>query len=292
MHKECGCQCAILSLPPEERFRQENILLPIVSRACVYKKYGMGRVVSGIDEDGTRHPEEINYAADMREAAEGRWMDIPDDLNGGCMTIKLVLFQLPVGADMLGSNSMGPFQESPAAHVMCRQCLINASLPGAYRPFSFLRADTPSVYVPKRRTWPELSATLKTLRSPSTSATERKRIMKKEGIKRLYFAMDPDLIPFVNPCEDHLQDGLHLFADGLLRSHGAWMLHPLCQLGLDLNCVNNAIRAYNRFPKDVRIPLLHAGLTKGCAGVKGTLPRADAVLRMSGSEVHHFALHR
>ena len=114
MHKECGCQCALLSLPPEDRFKQENILLPVVSRACVYKKYGMARVLSGIDEDGTRHLDEENYAKDMREADEGRWINIPDDINGGQMPVRLRLWQLPVGADMLGSNSLGPFQVRPA----------------------------------------------------------------------------------------------------------------------------------------------------------------------------------
>ena len=259
LHKECGCQLALLSLLPQERFLQENILLPMVSRACVYKKYGMGRVVSGIDEDGTRHLDEPNYAADMREADEGRWIDIPDDINGGTRTVRLRLWQLPVGADMLGSNSCTPFQESPSAHVLCRQCKLDRSKPGAYRAFSFHRQETDGVYVPERRTWPELRAILKKCRDPTTKAAERKRIMAAEGIKRLYFAMDPDLVPHVNPCEDHLQDGLHLFGDGLLRSHCAWMFHPLEKLGLDLKDVNAAIRRYNRFPKDVRIPPLHAG---------------------------------
>jgi len=335
-------------LPPEKRFCQENILLPVISRACVYKKYGMGRVLSGIDEDGTRHLTEQNYAADMREADEGRspphplilvtaydlllttyylrlttrWMSIPDDVNGGTMLIRLKLWQLNVGADMLGSNSMTPFQESafthharthlhthmpvpdptptpfnslqesPSAHVLCRQCCMNRSLPGAYNAYSFLRQDTPGVHVPKRRTWPDLLAILTKCRDPNTSAAERKSIMAAEGIKRLFFAMDPNLVPHVNPCEDHLQDGLHLFGDGLLRSHGAWMFYVLNKLGLEVESMNAAVRAYKGFPRDVRIPKLHDGLTTGCRGVKGILPRSEAVLRMTGSEVHHFALHR
>ena len=167
-----------------------------------------------------------------------------------------------------------------------------ARQPGAYRPYSFLRADTPGVCVPKRRTWPELKLLLVRLRSPNTSATERKRIMAKEGIKRLWFAMDPELVPHVDPCEDHLQDGLHLFGDGLLRSHAAWMFNVLIKNGLLVADVNVAKRAYKGFPRDVRVPDLQPGLSKGCAGLSGTLPRAEATLRMSGSECLHFALHR
>lgn len=183
-------------------------------------------------------------------------------------------------------------QESPSAHVMCRQCGVNQSVAGAYRPYSFLRKETPGVYTPKKRTWPELHGLLLKCRDPTTSATERKRIMAAEGLKRLWFAMDPELVPHVNPCEDHLQDGLHLFGDGLLRSHAAWMLHPLHQLGLQVDSVNTAMRSYKGFPRDVHIPKIHEGITKGCAGVRGNLPRAEAVLRMTGSEVHHWALHR
>ena len=283
---------AILSLPPAERFCQENILLPVVSRAAVYKKYGMGRVLCGVDEDGTRHPDEINYSTDMQEADQGRWISIPDDVNGGSMSVRLRVWQIAVCADMLGYNSLGPFQESLHAHVFCRQCNVNQSLPGAFRPYSFMRADTPGTYVPKRRTWPELQAVLERCRSPSTPAAERKRIMAAEGIKRLWFAMDPDFVPHVNPAEDHLQDGLHLFGDGLLRSHAAWMFQVLLRRGLSLDAVNVAKRAYRGFPKDVRVPDLQPGLTRGCAGVKGVLPRAESTLRMPGSEVHHFALHR
>jgi hypothetical protein len=85
------------------------------------------------------------------------------------------------------------------------------------------------------------------------------------------------------------QDGLHLGPDGLLRSECAWLLFVLARLGLDYDVVNEAIRKYPRWPKDVRIPPIHDRLKEGIAG--GT-PRHEATIKMTGSQVMHFSLHR
>ena len=77
-HKQCGCQLAVLSLPQEERFKPANILLPVMSRATVYKRHGMSRVLCGVDAEGKQH-DEPNFAADMRQLHEGVWTEIPDD---------------------------------------------------------------------------------------------------------------------------------------------------------------------------------------------------------------------
>ena len=68
-------------------------MLPILSRAKVYKKHGMSRVMCGVDSDGFQHAEP-NFAADMRELSEGVTMAIPDDRNGTVRSIKL-FFLLP-----------------------------------------------------------------------------------------------------------------------------------------------------------------------------------------------------
>ena len=291
MHKENGVQAGVLSLPPEERFDMENILLLAISRASVYKKYGMARVLCGVDKDGKRHDAEENYGTDMRALDEGVWITIPDDKLGGSKRVRLRVWQLVVSADMLGANSLLPFMETPGAHVFCRQCNVNQSRAGAYRTFSFLRKP-PEGYHPKLRVWSELKQFLVRLRSDQVSVTQRKREMQEHGLNSLYYAMDPEYVPHVNPCEDFIQDGLHLFGDGLLRSTGAWLFFVFCLLGLDLDVVNTAVRRYPHFEKGVRVPELHPGLKTGAAGVAGRVPRAEAVLRMSGSECAQFALHR
>ena len=84
-------------------------------------------------------------------------------------------------------------------------------------------------------------------------------------------------------------DALHLFPDGLLRSEGAWLFYVLCKLGLDLKKVDASVRASRELPRDVRIPPLHPKLK---SGTRRGCPRSSAVLRMTGSQVMHFALHR
>ena len=55
LHKQNGCQVAVHSLPADERFCEDNILLPVLSRAKVFKTHGMSRVLCGVDADGEPH---------------------------------------------------------------------------------------------------------------------------------------------------------------------------------------------------------------------------------------------
>ena len=100
---------------------------------------------------------------------------------------------------------------------------------------------------------------------------------------------DPCEIPFADPCIGLPQDLLHLFPDGLLRSEGAWLIYTLAKLGLKVDSINQAIASYSGWPPDVRIPLLKDKLTEG---KEGGVPDSSSTLRMSGSEVMHFSLHR
>ena len=60
-------------------------------------------------------------------------------------------------------------------------------------------------------------------------------------------------------------------------------------MGLDLKKVDERVRACRELPRDVRIPPLHNKLK---SGTKRGTPRSSAVLRMTGSQVMHFSLHR
>ena len=82
---------------------------------------------------------------------------------------------------------------------------------------------------------------------------------------------------------------MHGFPDGWLRTVAAWLFFILCKMGLDLKEVNGAIKRFRHWPKDTYIPPLHSGLKKG---IKGGRPRPGAVVRMSASQMMHFALRR
>ena len=164
----------------------------------------------------------------------------------------------------------------------------------AGRPFSFLRAPKPaagSCKAPRRafalRSWDRMKDSLARMRSMEPTAAAK--AMKEEGFNTLVFAMDPDYVPGADPTQDLVQDVLHLGPDGVLRSEGAWLFFILYQMGLLESAVNARIATYPDWPPDVRIPPLHSNLRKGR---RGGLPARERVLRMSGSQVLHFALHR
>ena len=292
-HKQCGVQVACLNLPAEERFKPEEIMLPVLSRASVYKKHGMTRVLAGVDKETGEQHDEPCRARDMQRLDEGVWGTIPDDENGGRRWIRLKNYNLTISADDPAKKSLTPFVESCSAHRHCNCCSYHAKGATAGRPLSFLRApaepackrsrlqDEP----PKLHNAGELHALLRSLRG-SRNAAAIKKAYDEHGINKLYYALE--YYPHVNLLELPF-DTLHLFPDGLLRSEGAWLHYVLIKLGLDLRRVDAAVRACSSLPRDVRIPPLHAALKKG---TKHGCAKSSAVLRMTGSQVMHFALHR
>jgi hypothetical protein len=287
-------QCAILNMPMEERFSTNSILLPVLAKAKVYKKHGMSRVINGVDEHGVQH-DEPNHGADMRELDSGRWIELPDDDNGGTLRwYRLRVWHVMFSGDYLGSQSVTPCVESPSAHVFCRACDYDSRSPMADRPFSFLRRP-PAAADGKRpkpafaeRDCPTLKQELNRLRA-GVSATELKQVYHDLGLNKLQFALDPDYLPHVTPTTVAPGDVLHLFPDGLLRSELAWCMYIMFKLGLDLDRVNERLRAFKGLPKDVRIPLFPAKLKQGTDGGR---PVSKSVVRMTGSQCMHFSLHR
>ena len=285
---------AILSLPQEERFRTDNILLPVLSRTSVYKRHGMSRVLCGVDSAGKQH-NEPNFAEDMRQLHEGAWIEIPDDERPGTTKhVRLRAWIIIVAADYLAAQSLLPTVESCSAHVFCRACLYNSTHAAAGRPFSWHKRPAPTAGEPKSarrafslRSWQELKSVLRS--TAGMGKKERERIMHDNGLNKTVFAFNPDFIPCVDPTNIAPQDNLHLFPDGLLRHEGAWLMYVLLQRGLSLSQVNLAIRRYRGWPPDVHIPDLHANLAKGAKGGK---PKSSSMLRMTGSQCMHFTLHR
>ena len=287
-------QASTLNVPMAERMALDNIMLVALAKAKVYKKHGLARVISGVDQDGTMH-DEANVAKDFRALDVGKWIQIPDDEQGGDLRWwRLRAWVIIFSADYLGAQSMLPFSESPSAHVLCRACDYDTRSAAAARPFSFLRK--PSPHAPgggpagrasfAERSWPELKDTLSRLRS---GVLAQKATFQSEGLNKLYFALDPEYIPHINPVTIAPQDGLHLFPDGLLRSELAWLMYILCKLGLKLSAVDQAVKQCKNMPKDVRIPKFPEKLTKGVAGGH---PDSSRTALMTGSQCMHFTLHR
>ena len=119
--------------------------------------------------------------------------------------------------------------------------------------------------------------------------TDFTRVFAQHGINKLHFAFDTKYFNYINPVSIAPQDCLHLFPDGLLRSECAWLFYILGKLGLDYDRVNAAIRRHPNWPADVRVPPIHGKLKQGAKGGK---PKSSHTLKMTGSQVYQFAMHR
>jgi hypothetical protein len=287
-HKECGVQGAVLNLEASQRFNHDEILMLALTKAKVYKQHGMSRVINAVDSNGVQHDEPC-IGKDLKELDVGRWITIPRK-GGGVRQVRLRVWLIVNSADHLGRQSLRPFTESPSAHVFCGGCDVDQSKPEAYRPFSFLRQTSSECHpCQTERDWPKLKALLERLREGDVGDKELKKIFHDYGINKLQFALDPNYIPHINPITISPEDALHLFEDGLLRSEGAWLFFILCAMGLDLDRVNKAIKNYPDLPRDVRIPKIHPNVKKG---ITGKVPNSSSCLRMTGSQMMHFAQHR
>ena len=271
----------------------ENIFLHTLAKAKLYKKVGMSRVLCGVEqENGKAHPDEPNLARDLRElGTDGRLIEIPDDIHGGSKTVRLKVYHIVSSCDYLGAMSLLPNAESPGSHFFCRGCYVDASDADCHRPFSFLRTQQAGSKrkIPERN-WPELKEVIAKLRR---GEGDSKKIMHDHGLNKLFFALDPDYIPHVDPTTIAPIDLLHLFPDGLLRSELAWMLFIFMKMGLKTEAINTRVRAYSKqsptFPKDVRIPAFKDKLSKG---IKGGIPNSSSTVNMTGSQCMHFSVHR
>ena len=181
-----------------------------------------------------------------------------------------------------------------SVYVFCRGCDYDSRAEAAGRPFSFLRKPRPTGSKASKaeapfceRHWPTLKAEIDQLRA-GVSATKLKKMYHDLGLNKLYFALDPEYIPFINPCTVAPQDLLHLFPDGLLRSELAWLIYILCKMGLNLDKLNESLRKNRDLPKDVRVPNFPAKISKGA---RGGVPHSSSTARMTGSQCMHFSLH-
>lgn len=297
---------AIASLSSETRTSPDNILLPVLTKAKTYKDPnvgGMARVLCGIDANGVQR-DEPNFADDMRKLNAGVWIEIPDDEFGGYKRVRLRAYIIVVAADYLAAQSVLPFVESTGAHLCCRHCTFDRTADDAYAPFSFLRKRATECCVesgeaepaakrqrssPKLRQWPALQALLESLRG-AEAGTDFSSIFSQHGLNKLHFAFDTKYFNFIDPMTVAPQDALHLFADGLLRSEGAWLFYILInKMGLKLEDANRRLRAFKGFTRGVRVPPFHEKLKEGAAG---GVPSSSSVMRMTGSQMHEFAKHR
>jgi hypothetical protein len=282
LHKMHSLQLAIGNLPADDRFDHDNILLYGAVNSKIAKRYGMARVLCGVDADGTQH-DEPNFAADMRQLHEGVWMELTSAPEGIPRRIRLRAWVAVLATDFMEAGALLPFMESPSAHHPCRCCNFDQSSAEASVPFSFLSgASSPRGW--KLRSWRQLQTALQ------CNESEWSSVSYSQGVNKRVFAFHPSYIPLVNPTMIAPQDAMHLFMDGITRHELAWLMYLLVsRRHITWERLTSAFKNYGGWPPGVRIPPLHKKIREGVAG---NLPRPGATLGMSASQVMYAALHR
>lgn len=81
-HKYSVHMAAIANLPTRVRFKTEYILPFLIAQSKLIEGAGLAQILCGVDDSGTMLDDQ-NFAAEMRELAQGVVISIPDNENGG-----------------------------------------------------------------------------------------------------------------------------------------------------------------------------------------------------------------
>jgi hypothetical protein len=142
--RKCNVLTAnVLNLPPDERNLQEDTLLLGVYEVKKAKQFGgLCRMLTGVDPTTGIKLDEVNLMSDLEQLQRGVRMDIPDDVNGGLMSIVLEVDWLGTRADLLGRNGLGPWTECFQAQHPCSDCWWHSKCDCAHVPRPLLSSQT------------------------------------------------------------------------------------------------------------------------------------------------------
>ena len=142
-----------------------------------------GVTVASCDWLGNRPPEipwrsRRTKAAAYRRRASKVW--------GGCVSPPHYGVTV-ASCNWLGNRALGPFMETPSAHKLCNQCNFDRSVPGAYRPLSFLRMPDPCRNVRKR----DFDEVMRAVEAIEEDPTKQSALYKEHGFNKHIFAWHP-----------------------------------------------------------------------------------------------------
>ena len=281
MHKYGIVSGRFLNLPKESRNADVNkLLLGIYQCDFAKKNGGVARMLAGIGPDGTQY-DEVCLRTELEQLKEGIPVDIPDDINGGTMSIILEVHLLGWLADLLGAGGLGPYPESFSATHPCRDCWWHTSCWCAHVAFGSLDVHRKEPHAPGCRMTGEVLACepcverdegemlslMSSLRAGSYSTkAQLADAMRCRGVNKLRSAIE--YLPGSKVTEDVLADIMHLFFTGPTPQEAYHILEHLTKVvdGLTWDKYATARKAFNeRLPKAHQLPGIVRPVTDGKA---------------------------
>ena len=136
----------------------------------------------------------------------------------------------------------------------------------------------------------DLSRLQQDVRSAPTTSTAQKAFCDEHGWTSLIYALDSKYVPHFDVTKMVPQDIMHLEGDGILSHEAAWFIYVAVRKRgwFTLDELNASISTY-AWPNGYRIPNVLPAVIKG---TKAGLPKHDANLHFSASQMFVFALNR
>lgn len=292
-HKYGVFTLRIINLPPVFRDDYDNVLLNCIYQVKRAKSLGgTCRMICGIDGASGKAYSEMSFRSDMLELMEGIPLEIPDDVNGGKMSIILEACWLGLSGDLLGVAGFGPWPESFTAQHPCLDCWWHSSCFCARLPLGSreLQRRPTSAHSPgcrgrmELRTEAELQQAVQRVRG-TTYRNKKARAddLRDFGLNTVHSAIQH--IPGAIPTRDARKDTMHLFWAGISRHEGYWMIDDQVTKGnLTWEGVDGA-RKNLSLPKGHKIPTIYNPKKDGTA-------KASTSLNLKSAEMMHFVCHR
>ena len=225
-HKIVGMLFSLLNLPSGMRTRKEYIGTAMLALNDDMKFYGATHLLGGCDSD-------LEPIAGM-EASVGAQLrrystPVPVTVRGKQWRLKIVPVLLT--ADFEAQGLFGFESESAHAHSLCRLCLFNKSVEGAYtKPTDYI--SKPGRGRGRKRSWPErtapeveaLMAELRELREQN-DAQGAEEFSTRHGIFSSGSPFHSKVTPGFNIVDFRPQDVMHLIGCGLGLRDASEIVH-------------------------------------------------------------------
>ena len=112
------------------------LLLALFSKKHAKPQGGVCRMLTGVDGGTGQAHKEITLASEMLQLRHGVKMEIPDDVNGGLVTIIVEAHFQGLEGDLLGVAGYGPWPECFQAQHPCLDCWWHRNCACAFLPLN------------------------------------------------------------------------------------------------------------------------------------------------------------
>ena len=231
----------IINFPKHLRDAFDSLLLLGLYNVKHAKRAGgVCRMLAGVHQETGEKYDEFSFARELDQLRVGHPIEIPDDVNGGTMTVLLEVHFIGLCADLLGAAGCGPWTECFRAQHPCLDCWWHSSCFCAYLPANSSEARRKGAHHAdcKRlapRTDEETLRIISTIKDTQfSSKAARATAMRQGGVYKLHSALQ--YIAGARLSEDARKDIMHLLLRGITAHELLWIIDAFVKVRCNVRC--------------------------------------------------------